>query len=66
MEVSLIIYLIISLTIGAALQETWGRSTNPWRAAGDAVLLSLFWPVALLLAAYDRFDSYRGEDWALN
>ena len=66
MEISLMIYLLLSLSIGSAIHKTWGKSTNPWGATRDTLLISLFWPVALLLAAYDRIDAYRGEDWALS
>jgi hypothetical protein len=66
MEISLMIYLLFSLSIGSAIQKTWGKITSPWGAARDTLLISLFWPVALLLAAYDQIDAYRGEDWALN
>ena len=66
MAVSLIVYLVFSLSIGSAIQRTWCRSSSPWQVARDTLLISLFWPIALLLSAYDQIDSYRGGEWVLN
>ncbi len=68
MEIALfLVYLVISLMIGRAMQNAWGNATEDFiPRARNLLMTSLCWPVVLLLAAYDRIAPTSEEDWVLN